>query len=374
MVYQTGALREEQIRKLADMQVLRSMRPGLWIGLAACALLTAFFDIRYPLIFIDIYICTFSITFVLYKRRHYKLWKSETDFRPERVFLTVTEAGILSESEGLSLYYPWSTYIRADMVEGVFVLFLPNGMMHYWNLSTSLPEQREELLIFARERVGKASAACIAPPAPDCEEQAVAEITDRAQAAEISDIVVTSIHQLNFQKYVVITLIYAAVLCFFALKRIEAPAEDIWSIGCFIFGYLLLRYLVFLKHPGRVFMKQMEKAFPSRGKSSTARFSDGRRERVIYPDGRWMRLDYADIQSSMRGRAVTVVRLAYAWLGYPNTALPPALPASQNYRPQAWAFRTALIGSLLLLCGAGFLVYANPYYPFGYLLWLLGVI
>lgn len=374
MVYQTTALSEEQIKKLADLQNRRYSRSGLWIILALCTLLTAIIDIRYSLIFIGTTVCVYFISVVLHRRRLYRLWKNETDIRTDNAFLTVTEAGILSESEGLSLYYPWSTYTRADMAEGVLVLYLPNGMLHYHNLRTTSPEQRSALLTYARERVGKVSAVGIAPPAPIRREQTVSEITERTQAAEVGDIISTSIYRLNLKKYVAVTLLYAAVFCYFVLNRIEEPSEDIWSIGCFVFAYLLLRYHLFLKHPGRIFLRQMSKAFPPSGKNATARFSDGQYERVIHSDGRWIRLRYADIQSSIRGRAVTVVRLSHAWLSYPNTALPTALPASEHYRPQAWAFRTALIGSILLLGGAGCLIYANPHYPFGYLLWLLGVI
>ncbi len=374
MVYRTTALSEAQIRKLADLLSRRYSRSVLWIILAVCALLTGVIDIRYSLVFIGTAVCVCFTGVVLHRRRLCRLLKSETVRRADNSFLTVTEADILSESEGLSLYYPWSTYTRADMTEGVLVLFLPNGMLHYHNLQTTPAERRTELLHFTRGWVGKVSDTCIAPPAPIRREHVVSEVTEYSQSKEIGDIITTSIHRLNFQKYVAVTLIYAVIFCYFLLKRIEEPTEDIWSIGCFIFAYLLLRCHLFLKHPGRIFLRQMRKAFPPGGKNATVRFSDGQMERVIYPDGRWMRLNYADIQSSIRGRAVTVVRLSHAWLSYPNTALPAALPASENYRPQTWAFRTALIGTILLLCGAGCLIYANPYYPFGYLLWLLGVI
>ena len=131
----------------------------------------------------------------MHRRRLCRLLKRETVSRADNSFLTVTEAGILSESEGLSLYYPWSTYTRADMTEGVLVLFLPNGMLHYHNLQTTPAERRTELLHFTREWVGKVSDTCIAPPAPIRREHVVSEVTEYSQSKEIGDIITTSIEQ-----------------------------------------------------------------------------------------------------------------------------------------------------------------------------------
>ena len=374
MVYQTTAIREEQIKSLAAWQFRQLTRRNIRIVLLICVLLAVLITEPYVRAGIGIFIAAFLILLAWRKRSFYAIWMKESQIFPDKAFLTVTDAGILHEAEGLSLYYPWNTYKRVDIVDGVLVLFLPCGLVHFWNVQSAAPNQRTELLNFAALRVGKDSRVVLAPPSLILSEHPIPEFFSTAQARETGDIIRTYIQPFNHRKLVVGTLIYAVILCFFILSWAEEPDCFLWAAGCVIFTWHLSRGLLLLKHPGRYYMKQLNKAYSIQDRSEPKRFSDGHAERIIYPDGRWMKINYAFVRDVFRGDNVTVLRHSHAWLSYPNTAVPASLPEAAEYHPQTAPFRLTFGICLLLACGTACLIYVSPRYPCGYLLWLLGLI
>ena len=82
-------------------------------------------------------------------------------------FVTMTEAGLLVESEGCGMqcYVPWESISRAWLRHDMLMVQQTNGLFHLLPTESLRREQAEEMLACVRAHAGKKQAPFIAPPA-----------------------------------------------------------------------------------------------------------------------------------------------------------------------------------------------------------------
>lgn len=370
MVYPISPLRQEQTRKLALWQYKRNLRQR-WIKLLLLALILLWFSELPTQWGLLIVFPIFALSLTLGFRRARRLWAQECERHNTPGFLTITEAGVLVEYEGMSSYTPWHTYKDANIIDDVLVLTMAAAQDICWNLETCTDQQRAELLQFARTQVRSDKGIRMAPPRPVLTATPVPQIETMAQALEMGDIMLAQRKFSIFWYYTFTVLVCAAVLVMDLLYGMEYGFSEstFWAFGAVIFAWFIYRGIRTMLHPG---LPQLRRSIMASGRAAgevCERYTDGKREYIIYPSGKWLRADYDVMKHAVRGRHICSCRINNITFAYPNGTEPALFTNAGRYSPSRAPLIVTLLGFIPMLAMAGYALWAAPEYPFSFTVW-----
>lgn len=370
MVYRTKQITDKQADRLATWHFRRTMsaRWLLLLGIPVLFLSSS----GMPLLWgIALLVGIYSIILPLYWLRFRKVWRHDCRQMRSSGFLTVTDAGILTETEGLASFHPWVFYQDATLVGDTLVLSLSGNQPRVWNLEASPIERRESLLRFVREHLGKKTSPAMAPPRSIYSTISVAQPETLAQVLEMGDIIQHQRETTNLWYRAILTLLSIILLFICAMQGIENNWQDSRQIiYCAIFAFLAYRGIRFLFHPGRYLLQQNLRAFRNTSGIEDVRVSDGHSEIIHRQNGSWLRADYAAMQHCIKGRHVVVAHIQRTIFAWPADTAPAGIAPPVAYKPASGALYTVLGLTAALLAGCGYLLWVSPHYPFSYLIWL----
>ena len=374
MVYTTKPLRLEQTRKLATWQFLRNIRKR-WILLLLLALAFLWITNMSPLWAGICIIAIYGLVLLLCWLRSRRIWARECERFNTPGFLTITDAGVLIEYEGMSSYYPWYIYKDATMVDDVLVLTMAGMQDICWNLESSTGQQRTSLLEFARSHVRTDKGVRIAPPRSVLSTTTVAQPGTRAEALEMGDIALTQRKVYSPWYWVVIVLIETAFLIICSLHTLEwgFDKDPSCTLAIVLFAWLIFRAIRTLIHPGLPMLRRSIQAYGRPGGEPCERIADGRSEYIIYKNSRWIRADYAAMTDPLLGHHVAVCRIKNTTFAYPRGSEPALFANAGRYKRSSKPFIIILLGIIPMLAAAAYSIYMLPHFPLSYLLWLLGL-
>lgn len=371
MVYRTQALHQEQADRLANWQFCRVLRLRwmLWLGLPAVILSCS----RMPWLWAVLLVAlVYSIVLPLLWLRFRRVWRHECTRERGCGFLTVTDAGVMTEDEGLTSFYPWVFFLKATLVGDALVLTMAGNNDRVWNIKDSTPERREALLRFAEEHVGKEMAPPVPPPCSVYGATEMAQPETLAQVLEMGDMMQYLRNTTSLWYRAVLALLSAAFAVVFVLRGIETEwQESQWAIYSAILAFLVYRAIVFLHHPGRYLLQQNLRAFRHEAGAQDSRTTDGRSEFIHRRNGSWIRADYAAMHQVLKGRHVSMAYIQHTYFAYPLGTEPASLPAAAPYIPRRAPLYTVLAGVAVMLAAGAYLLWDCPYWPYSYLIWLL---
>ncbi len=370
MIYTTKPLRLEQTRKLATWQCLRNTRKR-WMLMLMLPLIFLWVTDMPPQWAAVCLIAVYSMGLLLGWWRSRRVWAKECERFNTPGFLTITNAGVLIEYEGISSYYPWYFYKDATLVDEVLVLTLAGLQDICWNLEACTEQQRTELLEFARAHVSTDNGARIAPPRSVLTTTTVAQPETMAQMLEMGDIILAQRKLYTPWYWVVAVLTEVAFLLFCVLYGIECGFSDpyTWAFGIVIFAWFAYRGIRTLLHPGLPMLRRSLQAYGSPAGESCERFSDGHSEYIIYPDNKWIRADYTAMADAVKARHICVCHIRNITFAYPLGTEPALFSQAASYTPARWPLIITLLGIIPMLAMAGYALWAAPEYPFSFTVW-----
>lgn len=368
MVYTFQELTEEQVTLLAKWQFWRNLKKRTMLLLILLGVIYIIFQL--PTWCIGLFAVVLAVELPILLRVYLRHWKSIRRTLPANGFLTVTEAGVMVETDGLTTYSPWSRYIAADLVAGAFLLTVRTMQVFVWNVQSTDAKRQEELLRFARNNLGKQTCPPLPPPRG---EYMPCTPLSKAQLWEMGDMM----HVVMGPKHssvlpLCLLLLFASFTCFNLMVLMEEGAKNPYLACMIIFAYLTLRTLLRLRHPGR---KQLMAAFRAQGtlpnNPKHTYCSDAVGETRVLPTGAWLRAIRHSMHQVFCGEHLCVARHGLSFfpffLNAIPTDLPPAVPFCISLRP----FYIGLGLVLLPVAITGFLCFQFPSAPLSYFLWML---
>ncbi len=367
-MYTFQELTEEQATVLAKRQFWRNLKKVAMLLLILLGVIYIVFELPTWCIGLFAVVLAVELPILLHVFRRY--WKGIRRTLPANGFLTVTEAGIMVETAGLTTYSPWSHYVAANMVAGAFLLTLRTMQVVVWNVQSTDAKRQEELLRFARNNLSKQTCPPLPPPRG---EYMPCTPLSKAQLWEMGDMM----HVVLGAKYssvfpICFLLLFASFACFNLMILIERGAEIPLLAGTIIFAYLTLRTLLRLRHPGR---KQLMAAFRAQGTHPNnpkhTYCTDAEGETRVLATGAWLRTIRHSMQQVFRGKHICVARHGLSFFPFFLNAIPTDLPPAVPFRVSLRPFFIGLSFVLLPVAITGLLCFQHPHAPLTNLLWML---